>query len=123
MGKTIKCGIMSPREYAKRTVAIAKGEYKPKIDEPKVWFESPMTMAQVLSPDNVRLLDIIDKFKPNSLKSLAEISGRHKSNLTRTLKTMEKYGIVSLERKNRNVIPIAHATEFDCRWGAEFIQS
>ena len=38
--KVIKCGIMSRKAFMKRTIAIAKGEYKPKKGEPRVWFES-----------------------------------------------------------------------------------
>lgn len=114
---------MSPKDYSKRTIAIAKGEYLPKKNEPKIWFESLKTMAQVLSPDNVRLLDLIERNRPNSLRSLAKISGRHPSNLTRTLKTMEKYGIVLLKKEKKTVVPIAIATEFDCTWGVKSIQS
>ena len=40
MRNTIKVGIMSKAQYKKRTIAIAKGEYVPKKNEPKVWFES-----------------------------------------------------------------------------------
>ena len=47
--KTIRVGIMSMQQYKERTIAIAKGAYKPKKDEPKVWFESIQSMAQILS--------------------------------------------------------------------------
>lgn len=46
--KIVKCGIMSPENYIQRTRAIARGEYKPQRGEPKIWFESLQTMAQVL---------------------------------------------------------------------------
>ena len=35
--KVLKVGIISRDEYKKRTIAIAKGEYKPQRGEPKVW--------------------------------------------------------------------------------------
>ena len=38
--KTITVGIMSKEDYKNRTMAIVKGEYKPKKDDPKIWFES-----------------------------------------------------------------------------------
>lgn len=48
---------------------------------------------------------------------LAKLSGRKPSNLSRTLKTMEKYGIVELRRHDsRKVRPIAKATEFDIQY-------
>jgi predicted transcriptional regulator len=43
---------MSLQEYKQRTIAIARGEYKVKEDEPKVWFESIKSMAQILSYEN-----------------------------------------------------------------------
>jgi hypothetical protein len=33
-------GIISKEDYIKRTIAIAKGEHKPKRGEPKIWFDS-----------------------------------------------------------------------------------
>lgn len=38
--KVMKIGIMSKENYKQRTIAIARGEYKPRKNEPKVWFES-----------------------------------------------------------------------------------
>ena len=43
-----KIGILSQEDYRKRTIAIAKGEYKPRPDEPKVYFESMESLGQVL---------------------------------------------------------------------------
>ena len=56
--KVIKVGIISRDDYRNRTIAIAKGDYKPKKDEPKVWFESLASMAQVLGSDNQKLLKL-----------------------------------------------------------------
>ena len=47
--KVMKIGIISRDDYAKRTIAIAKGKYTPRNDEPKIWFESLKSMSQVLS--------------------------------------------------------------------------
>ena len=86
--KVIKCGIMSRKAFMERTIAIAKGEYKPKKGDPRVWFESLQTMAQVLSDENQKLLYTIIKRKPKSIKALAEATGRKSSNVSRTLKKM-----------------------------------
>ncbi len=58
--KTIKVGIMPKEQYKKRTIDIAKGIYKPKKDEPKIWFESIKSMSQILSNENQELLKVID---------------------------------------------------------------
>jgi len=115
--KTIKIGIISRKNYKKRTLAIAKGEYKPKRGEPKVWFESVQSLAQVLSSENQELLRIIDEKKPKSLKELEAVSGRKRSNLSRTLKTMSRYGIVDLVKQERTVKPVVKATDFKVEFG------
>ena len=118
MGKKIlKIGIISRDDYKKRTIAIARGEYTPRKDEPKVWFESVQSMAQVLSSENQKLLGIIKEQKPGSLKELALISGRKRSNLSRTLNTMSRYGIVDLVKQERTVKPIVKVTDFKVEFG------
>jgi len=72
----------------------------------EVWFQSLETLAQVLSDRNRSLLALIAETKPASLSELAERSGRAKSNLSRTLRTMERYGLVRFEiGKGREVAP------------------
>ncbi len=115
--KTIKIGIISRKNYKKRTLAIAKGEYKPRRGEPKVWFESVQSLAQILSSENQELLRIIDEKKPKSLKELEAVSGRKRSNLSRTLKTMSRYGIVDLVKQERTVKPVVKATDFKIEFG------
>ncbi len=90
--RVMKVGIISKADYIKRTVAIAKGDYKPRKNEPKIWFDSIKSMAQVLGNENQELLRLIINHKPHSLSELERISKRKKSNLSRTLKTLEKYG-------------------------------
>jgi predicted transcriptional regulator len=109
---TIKIGILSQEDYRKRTIAIARGEYKPRTDEPKVYFESMESLGQVLSGQNQELLRLIRDNQPPSLTELETISGRKKSNLSRTLKTLSRYGIVDLIREKRGVRPVVKATGF-----------
>ena len=115
--RTLYVGIMSKADYIKRTIAIAKGEYKPKTNEPKVWFESIKSLAQVLSNENQELLKIIDEKHPKSLSELETLTGRKKSNLSRTLKTLERYGIVVLKKEKNTLIPKVNATDFRVEFG------
>jgi predicted transcriptional regulator len=87
--KRIVIGIMPQEKIRERMLAIAKGAYKSRPGEPKVWFASMKSLA-----------------------GLAAITGRKPSNLSRTLKTMSHYGIVEMRRENRCVHPIVNATEF-----------
>jgi predicted transcriptional regulator len=115
--KVLKFGIMSREDYKKRTMAIARGEYRPKKGEPKVWFETLQSMAQVLSRENQQLLKIIKEKNPTSLKELEIATGRKRSNLSRTLRTMSRYGIIDLVKHNRTVQPIVKATDFKIEFG------
>jgi len=112
MGETMKIGIMTMEQYKKRTIAIAGGRYSPGKNEPKVWFHSIESALQVLSSKNQDLLRIIVEKKPDSLTELADMTGRSRSNLSRTLKTMERYGIVEIVRENRRIIPLPKAKRF-----------
>jgi predicted transcriptional regulator len=115
--KILRVGIISRKNYMKRTIAIAKGEYVPKRGEPKIWFESLQAMAQVLSNENQQLLRTIIDQKPQSIKELESITGRKSSNLSRTLKTMENYGIVQLSKQKKAVIPKVNVTDFKVELG------
>lgn len=115
--KVMNVGIMSREDYRNRTIAIAKGLYKPKPNEPKVWFESIKSLSQVLSNENQALLKLIVEKKPQSLTELEALSHRKKSNLSRTLKTLENYGIVSLSKQSGKVVPTVQATDFQVNFG------
>lgn len=120
MKRVIKVGIISKDDYVKRTIAIAKGEYKPRKGEPKVWFESISSLAQVMSEDNQALLKLILDYKPQSLKELEDISHRKSSNLSRTLKTLERYGFVELKKHNKSLIPKVKATDVTVEFGLNY---
>ncbi|MFA5598921.1 MAG: transcriptional regulator, partial [Pusillimonas sp.] len=110
--KTIIIGIMPQEKIRERMLAIARGDYTPKTTDPKIWFTSMRSLAEVLSDDNRALLKIIQDVKPKSISSLADISGRKPGNLSRTLKTMSNYGLVEMKRENKYVRPIAKGTDF-----------
>lgn len=94
--KVLRIGIASRAQMKARTIAVARGEHKRAADEPKVWFTSMESLAQVLSTRNTLLLELIRRARPASLKELAALSGRAVSNLSRTLRTMERYRLVTL---------------------------
>ena len=103
---------MPQDQIRKRLLAIAKGEIKPHPGDPKIWFTSMKSLAEVLSDDNRALLKLIQDQKPNSISTLADLTGRRQSNLSRTLKTMSRYGLVEMKRENNRIRPIVKSTEF-----------
>ena len=79
---------------------------KPARGDPQVWFTSLESLAQVLSAGNRELLRVIADKAPASLEELSQITGRAISNLSRTMKTMESYGLVRLEKgQGRKITP------------------
>jgi predicted transcriptional regulator len=93
----LRVGIMSREPFKARTLAIARG--------------------QVLTPENQELLRIIVERNPETIHALEEATGRRSSNLSRTLKILERYGIVELSRKKRAVKPVVKATGFEVTFG------
>jgi predicted transcriptional regulator len=112
--KAIRVGIMPLERVRDYTLAIAKGTYKRKPAEPRIWFTSIKSFAAVLSDENRELLRIIHDRQPESIADLEQMTGRKASNLSRTLRTMANYGLVRLEdgsqgRGRRAVRPVAVA--------------
>src|ERR1700722_3831226 len=110
--KTLRIGIATLEQYRDRRFAIAKGKHKPGRGEPKIWFTSLESFAKLLSPRNRALLRLIAQTRPDSLQDLADKTGRAKSNLSRTLKTMESYGLVQFkEGRGHNRAPRVSYTD------------
>jgi predicted transcriptional regulator len=67
----------------------------------------------VLGSEKQELLETIIDRIPHSRKEPEEITGRKRSDLSRTLKTMFRYRIVALKNPRKSVIPMVKAT--NCR--------
>jgi predicted transcriptional regulator len=110
--KKLRVGIAGYEQYKSRTMAIARGEFKPAADDPKIWFTSIESFARVLSDKNRELLAMIAETEPGSMNELAEKSGRARSNLSRTLRTMERYGLVRFVKgSGRQLAPRVHYSD------------
>ena len=112
--RTITIGIMPQEKMRARALDIARGKYRPKPGEPKIWFPSMRSVAEILSDENRALLHVIRESQPSSLGELSQLTGRQVSNLSRTLKTMSNYGLVELKRaeSGKQVRPVVKAREF-----------
>ena len=53
----ISVGIASHEEIKKRTIAIAKGELRPDLDDPKIWVTSPSFLENAAAKD-ARIADL-----------------------------------------------------------------
>ena len=109
-----RIGIMSEDLVRTRMIAITQGKYKPADDEPKVWYTSLNAVSQLLKPENISLLRMIEAERPESLSVLAELSGRKLSNLSNTLKSLCNKGFARLEKgQGKNIKPVALYTDFE----------
>lgn len=111
--KTVRVGIMPQDKIRERMLAIARGEIKPGPRDPKVWFTSLKSAAQVLSDENRALIRTIANQSPQSVSELARLTGRKPPNVTRTLHTLVRYGIVELRSEKNRKRPVAKATRFE----------
>ena len=110
--ETLAIGVMSPERMRERIAARISGAYKPAPGEPKIWFASMQSLAEMLSDENRALLRVIADTKPDSISALAKTTGRKPSELLRTLRRMSNCGVVELERGRSHLRPVAKAVEF-----------
>jgi predicted transcriptional regulator len=117
MAQKMIIGIMPKEAFRQRTMAFARGDYKRTSHEPQIWFDSIESLAQILSTNNRERRWIIKNEQPKSMTELAKAAGRKPGNLSRTLKTMERYGIVSLQNVDKAVRPSVCVDDFRAAFG------
>ena len=52
--KKLKAGIMPREQFQQRLLDIVAGRYKPKQNEPKVWFSSMDSLSKTLSNNKLK---------------------------------------------------------------------
>lgn len=92
----LNIGIASYEEMKRWTLDVAAGRVKPGPDDPKLWFTTLKAAANLFTEENRQLLKIIAEQHPQSIAELEQLSHRKASNLSRTLKKLEQYGLVRL---------------------------
>ena len=97
--KVITIGILPQEKLRARAVAVARGRYKPKPRDPKIWFPSMKSLSETLSDKNMELIKIIAEHKPISIAALSQKTGRASSNLSRTLNRLARFGFVTLQKR------------------------
>jgi predicted transcriptional regulator len=116
MKKTLKVGIARREAIVRYTRDVVAGRRRRTADDPDIWFTSVESFAKILSERNRELLALIAELRPDSLDSLAAASGRAKSNLSRTLQTMARYGLVRLEKgEGRKLKPVVTFEKVELR--------
>ncbi|ENX18520.1 DNA (cytosine-5-)-methyltransferase [Acinetobacter sp. RIT592] len=105
---------------SKRCSIGIKGQLGNANDPIDIWFDSIKSVASVLSEENRKLLKLISSESPKSITELSNLTGRAVSNLSRTMKTFEKYGLVSTKVNGKTITPIVKYDSFHISCGLEF---
>lgn len=120
-GMKAKIGILSEELARKRMIHIAEGKVTAEEPYPQFLFESLAALSLLLSNENVELLNLIAREKPNSLDDLAEMSGRSIKDVTDTFEALSSKGFAYIETKGGKSRPIALFTTFEIVMGRSLL--
>jgi len=88
--------IQSMKELKAEMLSVARGGRKPPAGAGRVSFDSVEAVMRLLTPENRRLLAIIEERKPASVAELARLLRRAEPNVSRTLAKLVAAGFVRL---------------------------
>lgn len=81
-------------------------EEEPKVDgEQTVFVMGREELTKIITNKRLELLDLISKSNPATVKELASLAKREVSAVDRDLKILERYDLVRLDRRGREVTP------------------
>jgi predicted transcriptional regulator len=94
------------------TIGIAPRDYIRKLTagESRHWVSSMEALGKILSEKNVLLIDMIRRSEPDSVSHVARLSGRAKTNLSKTLNAINRLGLVQFELQKGKKGPHASGT-------------
>ena len=97
--KEIKVAIMPKEAMKEYTLQIARGNLKPGLDAPKIFFPSMRAMSEALNENNQALMAAINKYHPETVSDLAKLVQKDLGNVSRALKRLEGYGLIKMEKQ------------------------
>ncbi|EHU9457567.1 transcriptional regulator [Vibrio tarriae] len=116
-----KISILSEELARKHIIRIAERKVTPEESCPLFLFESLAALSQLLSNENVELLNLMACEKPNSLHELAEISGRSIKDVTDAFEALSSKGFAYLDVRGMESRPIALFTTFEIVMGSSLL--
>ncbi|EHA1125854.1 transcriptional regulator [Vibrio navarrensis] len=114
-----RIGIMSEDLIRRHMLSVTSGNTNHNKHLPTFWFTSLNEASKLLCNENTELMLLISREKPESLAELAEISGHHIRELSRTLNFLSSKGFIQFEEKGNACRPIALFTDFEILLGKE----
>ncbi|HCG7312458.1 TPA: transcriptional regulator [Vibrio parahaemolyticus] len=114
-----RIGVMSEDLIRRHMLSVTSGNTIHNKHLPTFWFTSLNEASKLLCNENIELMLLISREKPESLAELAEISGHHIRKLSRTLHFLSSKGFIQIEKKGNASRPIALFTDFEILLGKE----
>lgn len=107
MGFSLELGL-----HSNRCVIGIKGQSEDPQYPVDIWFDSLKSVASVLSVENQKLLKVIAINEPKTITELAGLTQRAVSNVSRTLKTLQKHNLVTLLNSKNCLLARTNHQEF-----------
>ncbi|WP_332397460.1 transcriptional regulator [Vibrio metschnikovii] len=114
-----RIGISSEELIRKYMLNVAAGKINHVEDMPNIWFTSLTELSQVLTNDNVKLLNMISHESKNSLVKLAKITGRSVEELSISIEKLTSKGFVRIDRCGNEERLTTIYTSFEISMGKE----
>ncbi|EDL53495.1 TPA: transcriptional regulator [Vibrio parahaemolyticus] len=93
-----RIGIASEELVRKYILDISGGKIKHVEGMPNIWFTSLTELSQVLTNDNIKLLNMLSHERSNSVVKLAEITDRSVEELSISIESLISKGFVRIDR-------------------------
>ncbi|EGQ8730621.1 transcriptional regulator [Vibrio parahaemolyticus 49] len=114
-----RIGIADEELVRKYMLDVSAGKLNNVEDIPHFWFASLTELAQVLTNDNIKLLNMIDHERPNSVGKLSEITSRSVEELSTSIDEIAAKGFVRIDRCGNEERLTAIYTSFEVLMGKE----
>lgn len=114
-----RIGVASEDLIRRHMISVAAGNISHNKHLPTFWFTSLDEVSKLLCNENIELMLLISREKPESLAELAEISGYNIRTLSRIIQSLSSKGFIQFEEKGNACRPIAVFTDFEILLGKE----
>ncbi|MCA0761239.1 HVO_A0114 family putative DNA-binding protein [Vibrio vulnificus] len=114
-----RIGISSEELIRKYMLNVAAGKINHVEDMPNIWFASLTELSQVLTNDNIKLLNMISHESKNSLVKLAKITDRSVEELSISIEKLTSKGFVRIDRCGNEERLTTIYTSFEILMGKE----
>jgi len=97
-------------EIAEAFKKIEKGEA---VKDEKIVVESLDTLRKFLTPERLKILQVIKEHRPKSIYELSKIIKKDRRNLTRDLELLESIGLIEFEKSDDKKVKKMPVVSYD----------